>query len=122
MFPKKKKTKTSRRRPNQFARPVFRVGCWNLYQIQEEIKPRVAYWADFLFNTMRELHTSRRAGRATFTQNMSSSQTEPTRAVARGYKGWPRAFGFFAQGDLAGCAGAPPDIPAMPDRFRKVTE
>ena len=80
---KKKKTKTSRRRGNQLARPVFRVGCWNLYQIQEEIKPRVAYWADFLFNTMRELHTSRRAGRATFTQNMSSSQTEPTRAVAR---------------------------------------
>ena len=80
---KKKKTKTSRRTANQFARPVFRVGCWNLYQIQEEIKPRVAYWADFLFNTMRELHTSRRAGRATFTQNMSSSQTEPTRAVAR---------------------------------------
>ena len=80
---KKKKTKTSRRRGNQLARPVFRVGCWNLYQIQEEIKPRVAYWADFLFNTMRELHTSRRAGRATFTQNMTSSQTEPTRAVAR---------------------------------------
>ena len=79
----KKKTETSRRRRNQLARPVFRVGCWNLYQIQEEIKPRGLYWADFLFNTMRELHTSRRAGRATFTQNMSSSQTEPTRAVAR---------------------------------------
>ena len=80
---KKKKTKTSRRRGIAPTQPIFRVGCWNLYQIQEEIKPRGLYWADFLFNTMRELHTSRRAGRATFTQNMSSSQTEPTRAVAR---------------------------------------